>query len=223
METVRHRTAPPPRPTLSRATPLAAGFAMLVAVTGLAALLLGLLVQVSAGATGYIIGEGHWSKAQQDSVASLYRYAQLGDPAELARAHAALRVPLGDRAARFALDRDPADLEAARAGFIAGGNAPEDIGRLIWMYRHLAGAPYFRESVRLWRVAEQDILRLQRLADDMEAAWARGRPDPRVIAAYQRQLLDMDQRLRPAELAFSQSLRRGAQAMRTVLMVRPCA
>ena len=195
------------------------GFAMVVAVTGLAALLLGLLVQVNAGATGYIIGEGHWSKAQQESVASLYRYAQLGDPAELAYARGALRVPLGDRAARLALERDPADQQAARAGFIAGGNAPEDIGRLIWMYRHLAGAPYFRESVRLWRVAEQDILRLQQLAKDMETAWAQGRPDAQVIAAYQRQLLDIDQRLRPAELAFSQSLRRGAQAMRTVLMV----
>jgi hypothetical protein len=137
MDTVRHPTAPP-RPAFSKATPLAVGFAMLVAVTGLAALLLGLLVQVNAGATGYIVGEGHWSKAQQESVASLYRYVQLGDPTELARAHAALRVPLGDRDARLALDQEPVDLEAARAGFIAGGNAPEDIGRLIWMYRHLA-------------------------------------------------------------------------------------
>lgn len=219
METVPHRPATPPRPAFSRATPLAVGFAMLVAVTGLAALLLGLLVRVNAGATDYIIGEGHWSKAQQESVASLYRYAQSGDRTELARARAALRVPLGDRAARLALEHDPADADAARAGFIAGGNAPEDIDRLIWMYRHFAGAPYFRESVRLWRLAEQDILRLQRLAGDMETAWMRGKPGSGAVAAYQRQLLDIDRRLRPAELAFSQSLRRGAQAMRTILMV----
>src|SRR5687768_18031473 len=139
METVPHRPATPPRPAFSRATPLAVGFAMLVAVTGLAALLLGLLVRVNAGATDYIVGEGHWSKAQQESVASLYRYAQSGDRTELARARAALRVPLGDRAARLALEHDPADADAARAGFIAGGNAPEDIDRLIWMYRHFAG------------------------------------------------------------------------------------
>ncbi len=199
--------------------PLAFGFAVLVLVAGSAALLTAMVVQLNAGATGYIIGESHWSKAQQDAVASLYRYAHAGDPAELERARKALRVPLADREARQALERDPADEAAARRGFIEGRNAPEDVGRLIWMYRHFSGAPYFRESVRIWREAEPDIDRLHALSVQMQAAWANGPPPAAVVEDFQHRLLRIDQRLRPMELAFSQSLRRGAQAMRWLLLV----
>jgi len=201
-----------------RRRPLAFGFAVLVLVAGSAALLTAMVVQANAGATGYIIGESHWSKAQQDAVASLYRYAHKGHPADLARARRALRVPLGDREARLALEREPADVDAARRGFIEGHNAPEDVDRLIWMYRHFAGAPYFRDSVRIWREAEPDIERLDALAGQMQAAWANGSPSTVVIEEFQGQLLRIDRRLRPMELAFSQSLRRGAQAMRWLLL-----
>ena len=89
-----------------RLAQLPARVAVLIALSALGALLIAAILEMQAGATAYIVGEGHWSKAQQRAVHSLYRYAGHGDPADLADAREALRVPLGDRAARQALERD---------------------------------------------------------------------------------------------------------------------
>ena len=92
---------------------LPARVAVLIALSALGALLIAAILETQAGATAYIVGEGHWSKAQQRAVHSLYRYAGHGDPADLADAREALRVPLGDRVGRQALERDPVDLATA--------------------------------------------------------------------------------------------------------------
>ncbi|KRA48775.1 hypothetical protein ASD72_19650 [Pseudoxanthomonas sp. Root630] len=190
----------------------------LILLSALGALLTAAILETQAGATAYIIGESHWSKAQQRAVHSLYRYASHGRPDDLADARAALQVPLGDRAARLALEQDPADMAAARAGFLQGGNAPGNLDRLIRMYRVLSGAPYFRDSVRLWREAEGEILQLVRLADELEARQASRRLDAAEVLAYQRELTALDARLRPREIAFSRSLAEGADFMRHGLL-----
>lgn len=190
----------------------------LIALFALGAVLTAAVLETQAGATAYIIGESHWSKAHQRAVLSLYRYAIHARPSDLADAREALRVPLGDRDGRLALERRPVDLAAARAGFLQGNNAPEDIDRLIWMYRALARAPYFRDSVRLWREAEVEIDQLVALADALEADIAQGPLDADRVLAYRRQLLEIDARLRPKELAFSRSLAEGAHFMRRTLL-----
>ena len=202
---------------------LPARVAVLIALSALGALLIAAILETQAGATAYIVGEGHWSKARHRAVHSLYRYAGHGDPADLADAREALRVQLGDRAARQALERDPVDLAAARAGFLQGGNAPQDIERLVWMYRLLHDAPYFRESVRLWREAEAEIDQLVVLADTLEAHRARRVPDEASVLAYKRQLTAIDARLRPKELAFSRSLAEGAHFLRRMLLALSAA
>jgi len=190
----------------------------LILLSGMGALLIAAILEMQAGATAYIVGEGHWSKAQQRTVHSLYRYAGQGDPADLAEARQALRVPLGDRDAREALDRRPVDLEAARRGFLQGENAPGDIERIVWMYRLFSDAPFFRDSVRLWKQAETDILRLAQLADELERRHRDGPLEAAEIAAYQQQLDGIDRRLRPTELAFSRALADGSRMIRGALL-----
>lgn len=191
---------------------------VLILLSALGALSTAAILESQAGATAYIIGESHWSKAQQRAVHSLYRYASHGNPADLAEARSALQVPLGDRAARLALEQEPVDLAAARAGFLQGGNAPGNLDRMIRMYRALSNAPYFRDSVRLWREAEVEILHLVRLADALEAQQAARSLNAPQVRAYQRELTAIDARLRPREIAFSRSLAEGADFMRHVLL-----
>ena len=193
--------------------------ALLVGLCALGTLLTTLLLETQAGATAYIIGESHWSKAQQRAVHALYRYAGGGDPADLAEARRALDVPLGDRDGRLALERDPVDMAAGRAGFLRGGSDPRDIDRMLWMFRLLQRAPYFRESVEHWRRAEGEILRLVGLADAMERQLRAGPLEPGQAEAYQREVLAIDARLRPLELAFSRSLAEGSHAMRRGLLL----
>jgi len=197
---------------------LPARVAALIVLFALGALLTAAVLETQAGATAYIIGESHWSKAHQRAVLGLYRYASHGRPSDLDAARDALRVPLGDREGRRALEREPIDVAAARAGFLQGQNAPADIDRLIWMYRALARAPYFRDSVRLWREAEVEIDQLVAVADALEARTKAGPLDAHDVAAYQRTLLAIDARLRPKELAFSRSLAQGAHFMRRALL-----
>ena len=66
--------------------------------------------------TGYLTGEGHWSRARLEIVYHLERYAHDGDPRELVLARKALEVPFGDRAARLALERRPLDEAQAYTG-----------------------------------------------------------------------------------------------------------
>ena len=197
---------------------LPARVAALILLSALGALLTAAVLETQAGATAYIIGESHWSKAHQRALLALYRYASHARQADLDQARESLRVPLGDRAGRLALERDPVDVQAARAGFLQGNNAPDDIGRLIWMYRALGQAPYFRDSVRLWREAEVEIDQLVAVADALETEVAKGALDDAEVLAYQRRLLEIDARLRPKELAFSRSLAEGAHFMRRVLL-----
>lgn len=198
---------------------LPARVAAIILFSALGALLTATVLEVQAGATAYIVGESHWSKAQQTAVYSLYRYVTHGRASDLQRTRAMLKVPLGDRAGRQALERQPIDFPAARQGFLDGGNSPSDIDRMIRMYRLFANAPYFSDSVHLWREAETDILRLQALADEIERRKRAGTLDSDDVADYQRMLLDMDARLRVAELSFSKSLVDGSRFLRIALMV----
>src|SRR4249919_2178719 len=195
------------------------GYAALIAAAALAVLLTATVQQVQSGATAYIVGEGHWSKAQQDAVHYLYRYAQRGAAADLRRTREALEVPLGDRAARLALERTPTDDAVARAGFLQGRNDPEDVDKLIWMYKYLSGAPYFRDSVRYWRAGDASILQIEALADAIERDRHRGLIDQTRIDRYQRQLQAHADALRPLELAFSKSLMEGSRMLRGLLLI----
>ena len=194
-------------------------FGSLIVLAALAVMLTTGMLELQTSATAYIIGESHWSKAQQEIAQELQRYATSGDPARFMRAQEALRVPLGDRSARLALEQDPPDIDAARRGFIEGMNSPQDVGRMIRLYRYFHNAPFFRESVKKWRIGDEDVLELKRLGNEIEAIHARRAMNPELAASYQTKLLEVDARLRPVETAFSQSLVDGTRMLKTVLIV----
>ncbi|MEO7936825.1 MAG: EAL domain-containing protein [Dokdonella sp.] len=194
-------------------------FGSLIVLAALAVMLTTGMLELQTSATAYIIGESHWSKAQQEIAQELQRYATSGDPARFMRAQEALRVPLGDRSARLALEQDPPDIDAARRGFIEGMNSPQDVGRMIRLYRYFHNAPFFRESVEKWRIGDEDVLELKRLGNEIEAIHASDAMNPELAASYQTKLLEVDARLRPVETAFSQSLVDGTRMLKTVLIV----
>src|SRR5690606_1409677 len=108
---------------------------------------------------------------------------------------------------------------AARQGLLLGMNAPQDVDRMIRMYRYFHNAPFFRDSVAQWQVGDAHVLDLQSIADDMEAARAAGPVTPAQTQAWQRRILELDATLRPIEAAFSQSLVDGTRMLKTILTV----
>ncbi len=178
-----------------------------------------LVLEVQASVTAYVNAEGLWSKMQKQAVLALYRYAGSGDPRDLAEARQALRTPLEDLATRRALDRDPPDVAAGYRHARDAGNRPEDLDRLVWVYRLLADAPYLRDSVRAWRRTDADLQILADTADELEARWRKGTPDAAGIAAYRSRLYEINARIYPLTVEFSDSLARGAAAIRRLLLL----
>lgn len=193
------------------------GCAALVFAAALATAVSAAVIEIQAGAAAYLVGEGHWSRARLETVYHLHRYSLHGDPDELALARKALEVPLGDRAARLALERSPVDLDAARHGFLAGRNADADIPRLIWVYRYFSKAPFFAEAVAIWRGAEPHIFRLQAIADELEVHWRR--PGAKAAEPQVRAELDTISRtLQPLERKFADTLLDGVAQVRVLLL-----
>lgn len=186
-------------------------FGLLILLAGFAALMTATALEMQSGATAYIIGETHWSRAQHAATHSLLRYARYGEAAALRDVRNALAVPLGDRAARLALESEPIDIAAARAGFIQGGNAEQDIDRLVRMYRYAKSAPYFSEAVLHWREGDSGVFELIALTDEIETRYRKSAPGEEQIAVYERQIERVDTHLRAIAQRFSAALIDGAR------------
>ena len=117
--------------------PIVAVFVVIVTIQlALAAVSLDVLSAVRA----YVAGESLYSKGQKDAHIHLLDYLADGHEADHEGFLRALAVPHGDRSAREALEQRPAAIEAARHGFLAGGNHADDIDgmiRLFVWFRHL--------------------------------------------------------------------------------------
>lgn len=188
----------------------------LIAVIIIQAVLATVSIQVVSSMRAYVGGESLWSRAQLQAVYYLERYIDTGDSEVLQRFEAAMAVPLGDRAARLALEADPVDLAAARAGFLAGGNHPDDVGSLIWLFRNFQWAPHLQAAIADWRAAEAALLEIRALA---EAIAERDvvNTDPVHRALWRTQLHQLNERIGPLAKKFSETLGEGARQIQLAL------
>src|ERR1700742_1912698 len=88
--------------------------AVFVAMTILQASVAALSIQLLSTVRDYVAGESLYSQAQKDAQIYLLDYAEKHREADYVRFRSALAIPLGDRAAREALQRQEPDIEAAR-------------------------------------------------------------------------------------------------------------
>jgi|GEM_PF-1978956 len=114
-------------------------------------------------ARAYVNGESHYAQGQKSAVISLHRYIRSGEEEDFNDFVANLQKPLGDFAARQALEREPPDMPAAYAGLLQGGNHADDIVGLALVFRWFSDNPLFLPAVQDWRAADRQILNLERL------------------------------------------------------------
>lgn len=125
----------------------------------------------------YVGGEALWSKAQKDGMQNLLQYATSGDQRYYEAFELKLVVPLGDKRARLALQQARPDIDTARRGFIDGGNHPDDVGLMIWLFRRFAWVPQMAEAIDIWRQGDAEIVGLRRLAARLHEQLEQGIPD----------------------------------------------
>ncbi|HSC10423.1 MAG TPA: EAL domain-containing protein [Rhodanobacteraceae bacterium] len=153
----------------------------------------------------YIDGESLWSKGQKDSYFFLDRFAHTRAEADYQAYLDAIAIPLGDHAARVALEQARPDLEAARKGFLVGGNDPADVPGMIWLFRNFREVDGFAKAIAIWSEADVFIERFTRDGEALREA-ARSGGDSERMPEIQADIAAINARLAPMEIEFSRTL-----------------
>jgi PAS domain S-box-containing protein len=200
--------APARRP--ARLPPAPSGDVVLVSL--LLVLIVGALLAMAAGTVyalsgvrAYVAGEALYSKSQKDAVHYLLRYAASRDPAAYAAFEARIRVPLADGRARRELQRADADLDAAAAALVEGGNHPEDVRAMGRLFRAVDWVDEVSAAIGFWTRGDTEVERLAELGRAIRAE-VEGAARPARIAALLDEVEQANRTLSEVETEFSATL-----------------
>ena len=189
-----------------------------IAIVCFQAVLAFVSLEVLSSVRAYIAGEGLWTKGQKDAIYFLNLYAETGEPQFYDRYKVAVAVPLADRRARHALELSPPDVDAARSGFIGGGNHVDDVDGLIWLFRNFRNISYFDRSVSQWIASDPILDELVTLGDDVHAEVATS-PTTRDRTAAKAEIAEINRRLTLLATAFSESLGEASRWIKLILVI----
>jgi diguanylate cyclase (GGDEF)-like protein len=190
-----------------------------VAVVLFQAFLAGLSLEMLSSVRAYVGGEGLWSKSQKDAIHFISVYSQTGDERFFDRFKMAIAIPLSDRAARYALEQHPPDLDAARDGLLGGGNHPGDIPGMIRLFRYFQHGPYMATAIKHWRGTDPFLDQLASLGAAIHKELSSPPGAAGRAAVYKEQIDLIDRRLAPFANAFSENLGEGSRFIKSVLTV----
>lgn len=162
----------------------------------------------------YVKGESLWSKAQKEAVLAVKEYAADGDEAAWLRYRQALRVPLADRQARLALQREPPDLERARDGLLQGGLDPGEVDGMIRLFRWFGDWGPMRRAIRIWTEGDSLIADLRDQAERIRAQWESPPPDTAAIRRASARVDTLNAELSVLEAEFTNTIDHAADLVR---------
>ena len=190
-----------------------------IAVVLFQALLGGVSLYVLSAVRGYVAGESLWSKGQKDAIYYLNLYADSRDEVIFRKYQQAIAVPEGGHELRVALDREPPDLDAARAGILKGGNHPDDVSSVIWLYLNFRHFSYLEEAIDLWTVGDGYLIELDNVARQMHDSITAGQASESDIRGWKAQIFAINDSVTPAAKAFSDELGEGSRFILRLLLV----
>lgn len=195
-------------------------FAILALVVLILLVSVWMTLRVQNGVRAYTQGESQWSKGRQQAVNSLELYLHSGEELDWQRYLDGIAIPLADHQARIMLDTPGSDRQAIRAHFIQGRNHPDDTNTMIWLYRWFDWHPQFSRAIDAWASADQAILELSRLADQIRAHHQVGEEmDVPTKQALQQQLHHINNTIVPLEQAFSARIGEAARQVNRALLM----
>ena len=166
----------------------------------------------------YVGGEGLYSKGQKNATYYLAQYSVSHSEQDFQQYLTAIAFPLGDQKARLALQRNPVDLQAAREGFLAGGNDPADIDSAIVLFRLFGNVGPVHRAIEIWTEGDTYTQRICAVAARMHQA-SQSRAPPEEQAAIRSELNIINHELTPLEARFSSTLADVARMTRSLLIL----
>ena len=165
----------------------------------------------------FVRGEGLWGKAQKDATFYLEQYALTGRDLYYDKFLTALEVNLGDKQARLALSQPEPDLDLARAGFLKGGNHPEDVDSLISFYLRFENFYYMQEALKVWTQGDHEIENLLALGEKLHTC-IKGPKSQECTPALIDSLEKLNETLNSIAIEFSLVLSEGARWIKSTIM-----
>jgi diguanylate cyclase (GGDEF)-like protein/PAS domain S-box-containing protein len=200
----RHIAGPKRRGTARPLLPLLVMIGLIGAFSGSLTLL---SLDFISATRAFVTGESHWSRAQQNSVFLLDRFAEFGRTQDLEAARAQFEVPRAAREARFLLDQAPVDQESVRDALLRVGVDAEDVPSMVRLYRYFSSLDDFQNAILLWERSDAWIERLEGLAAELESLWATSSSSHATMrASIREELALIDQNLARDTLAFASSM-----------------
>ncbi|MDR9415122.1 MAG: histidine kinase dimerization/phosphoacceptor domain -containing protein [Gracilimonas sp.] len=174
-----------------------------------------LAVNFTSGIRGYVGGEGHWTKAQKESVIHLSQYIISEDESDFRNFKSALRIIMGDRTAREELNKEDYNYEIVFQGFKKGLNHPEDIPHMIQIFDWFHDYGPVKEAIQIWESADYEIDTLVAFADTIHFQIQNEEVSTLQKTEWMRKLNHLDHELTDLELRFSDSMDRMARMLNT--------
>jgi diguanylate cyclase (GGDEF)-like protein/PAS domain S-box-containing protein len=184
---------------------------LFVAISFLLAGLIYIQGNVFDGVRAYVRGEGLWAKAQKDAVYYLTRYTYSYDDTDYRNYLNAIKVNLGDKSARIALQQATPNLEQAHQGFLLGNNDPNDIDAMIWFFLNFKSIKYMSDAIAIWEKADQKIEELRQIGTAVRNEVIHDGNRKQEMVELRQHLQDMDIQLLDLENRFSIVLGIGAR------------
>ena len=216
------RILPPPAAvarTDAASAPRRRGAVLLFAAIVLLQLVLALAsLEVLAAVRAYVEGESRYAKGQKDAQLHLLRYARDRRAEDRAAFLAAIAVPLGDRIAREALQATPPDPGRARAGFLQGGNHPDDVPRMIRLFAWGQDVPFMADAISTWAAGDRAVERLRALGERVHADVSAGLGDGPGLQAMESEGPALNAELTQLQIRFSERLGEAARTTQLLLV-----
>lgn len=177
------------------------------------------VIQVQSGTSAYLSGLSIWSRNQVESVRHSELYSQTGDPLSLQKARISYQVPLGDLKARRLMESEEPDYKIVEEEFVRGANHPDDIQRMIWLFRLFHGAPYFRDAIAAWRETDPWILQLGETINQLEQLWQKPAIIPSELKSLRSDLVQLEEKLTQNAIIFRNKMNLASRTLTNILSV----
>ncbi|MBF0494487.1 MAG: hypothetical protein HQL28_05085 [Candidatus Omnitrophica bacterium] len=109
-----------------------------------------------------------WTNAHKEMVYNLRVYGITGDEDDYQKFQDFLRIPLGYKAARAALEKLTPDVNSARVGFLEGMSLPEDIGKMSVVFVAACKTGFADKLLDMWDEADLLVDGLEKLSGELK-------------------------------------------------------
>jgi len=176
-------------------------------------------IDVLSAVRAYVTGESLYSKGQKDAQIHLLAYAESHAEADYQQFERALSVPLGDRAAREALQLPRPDRARAWQGLLDGETHPDDIPGVIRLFLWLQGVPFMARPIHTWTEGDALIEQMRTLVAKARQRIVAGDTGAAEVREMRVQAQLLNQRMSLLEREFSAQLGEASRLAKRLLFV----